>query len=162
MLAAQLVLNLLQALAFRLRQYEEREQHAQYAKHGEQPVQQVLAEHLLQITGEFGDEEGDQPAHGHRDPGSFRLHVRREHFAHHGPRERSPAYAVQRDEDNQRDDRKPRYAANVRFFHVLEEHVEAQRNLKIKERQNVNGRCFVIRIRQRYDDLVFLKCEITL
>lgn len=39
MLAAQLVLNLLQALPFGLRQYEEREQHAQHAEYGEQPVQ---------------------------------------------------------------------------------------------------------------------------
>lgn len=102
-----------------------------------------MAEYPLQIAGEFGDEEGDQPTHGHRDPGSFRFHVRREHFTHHGPRERSPAYAVQRDEDDQRHDRKPRYAANVRFFDVLEEHVETQRNLQIQRETTINGRFFL-------------------
>lgn len=131
--AAQHVLNLLQTLSLRLRQYQHREQHARHTEYGKNPEQGELAEYILQIVSELGDEERDQPAHAHGDSGSLRFHVRCEHLTHHGPWKRTPAYAVYRDEDDQRHDRKPRYGANVRMRNILEEHVQTQGDLEIKD-----------------------------
>jgi len=55
---------------------------------------------LLDVTNEFGKEEGQEPADGNRYTGSLGLNIRIEHFAHHCPRKRTPAHAVCGDKDD--------------------------------------------------------------
>lgn len=104
-LSAELSLYLLKALAFCFRQYKHREENAKYTESPEYPERRVIADRLVQIAGEPGDEEGQEPADGDRYTGSLGLDIRGEHFTHNGPRQRAPAHAVSSNEDDERDHR---------------------------------------------------------
>lgn len=101
---------MLKTLAFRFGQQQHCEEDTEDAESSAHPEGRVVSiERVFEIAGELGDEEGQQPADGDCYTGSLSLDVRSEHLAHHGPRKRTPAYAVRDDENNERDHRQPGY-----------------------------------------------------
>lgn len=98
---AKLVLNLLQALALRLRQYENCECNAGHAAHPEEPEGSVRAEDGLNVAEVLGQEESKAPTHAHRDSRRLGFHVGGKHLAHNAPWQWAPSHAVRYDEHHQ-------------------------------------------------------------
>lgn len=129
--STELVLDLLKRLAFRFGQQEYREKDTKDAESAAQPEDHVVA-HLFEVAGEFGDEEGQEPADENCYTGSFSFDVRSKHFAHYCPRKWTPAYAVCENENDERDHRQPGYLLYhiVRTLYLLQVEVQAQGTLQ--------------------------------